>query len=131
MDQVQDVSAEPEEGGNAEKNDRPQATVQDPPSERPGDQLSGSASRKQSRKSTDRSELPSPLPTDPLQVSASEIRRGWVRNQTDGHPDGAGEPHVDPQSTPDDGNGLGGDASGGGSRKSLLRRLVFGTQRVS
>lgn len=66
------------------------------------------------------------MPTDPRQVNPSERRRAWLQNRVSSRLSGAGIIYADPESTPGDGNTLGGDTSGERSRESSARQLALG-----
>ena len=104
-----------DEGDDMEQYDRPRATTWEPLSEQPMDQPNGT----QSRWGTDDSDIPSPLPTDPQPVNASETQKDRTRNQIHDYLGGAGTSHVDPQSTTGDRNASGGGTGNKGSRESI------------
>ena len=116
-------------GRSPDEDENAETTVPDTPLEHQEDKSSGGVVWRQSRRDTDESELPSPLPTDPRPVTASETRGGQTRDQIRGHLDGAGKSLTDPQGVPGVRNASG-DVGGKGFRESSICQLAFGEPRV-
>ena len=88
------------QGESAGPYDMPQATTQNPASEH-GGQSGGDVHRRSSRKTTALPDPPPPMPIDLQPSDTSELQRGQVQTQVDGHLlGGAGQSQSNPRGTP-------------------------------
>ena len=104
--------------------------IQNPVSEQHGGQSGGNVRRRSSRKTTALPDSPPLMPIDLQPSDTSELQRGRVHTQVDGHLGGVGQSQSNPQSTPSDRSasrrGVGG---GKASRGPLVRGNDRGRSR--